>query len=480
MQTSVTPLSDVEYALDVHVSRADLAPRVDAVLKKQRASLNLKGFRPGRVPLSHVRKMVGPQVAYQIAEEVIGEAYRTAVAENEGYDVLGQPRLAHLDYDPEGEGDLHAVVHFGVRPQFELAQLEGVPVTKLVRTFTDEDVAADLRRRLDLAAALEDAPEGAALTESDVAIVDIQPVDAEGNPAGPVQHGAQFLLSDPSLREEIKGALLGAAAGQTVRVDLPHHHADDDPHAHDHDDHTDRYALTVAAVRHRRLPEMDAAFVREQTGGRTEDLDELKAEVRASLERSWERRAREAMEAKMVEQFVEAHTFPIPETLVDTTLDAMLDEVRERNEGHLPPGFDVQGWRDARRDAAAAQVRWLLVKDKLIHEEGLEVTNEDFEAEFEKLAGENVPAEAVRHYFAQQPRLLEQLGDQLLNRRVFASLEKRFEVVEKTREDLEREAAERRAADEARREEEAAAARAAEEAAKPKKRFSLFGRKKEE
>lgn len=486
MDTSVTAQNSVDYTLEIRVPADEIAPRVTAALKGQRAKMNLKGFRPGRVPLSYVKKMVGPEVAVQVAEEVIGEAFKEAVHENDAYDVIGQPRLAELNYDVKEGGDLRAVVHFGVAPQFDLAHMEGVPVTRFVRTFTKEDVEAELEGRRARAATLEDAEEGAAVGEKDVVTVDIQPVSPEGSPSGPVQPDARLLLADPGMRPELAEALVGAHVGDEVRVVLPHLHGPDEEH--DHEDHEDRYRMTVKAVHHRVLPEMDATFIRAQTNEEHEDLDRLRSEVRTQLEQSWERRAQEALEARMVEQFVEAHQFDVPQTLVEATLDALLDEVRERQQGRLPDGFDVAGWREARRPQAEAQVRWLLVKQKLIGEEGIEVTNEDFEAEFEKIAGEGAPAEAVRAYFVQQPRLIEQLGDHLLNRRVFAALGARFTVVDKSREDFAREQAEREAKQaaaeaeqaeaEAQQATETEAAEAATETggeAQPKKR-GLFGR----
>ena len=478
METTVTAQNSVDYTLEIRVPAGEIEPRVTAALKAQRGRLNLKGFRPGRVPLSYVKKMLGPEVAAQVAEEVIGEAFEEAVRGSDAYDVIGQPRLAELDYDLREGGDLRAVVRFGVRPQFELAQMEGVPVTKYVRTFTEEDVEAELESRRARAATLEEAPEGTAVGEKDVVTVDVQPVDPEGEPTGPVQRDARILLADPGIRPELAEALVGKRVGDEVRVELPHQHGPDE--GHDHEDHVDRYRMTVKALHHRVLPPLDAEFVREQTGGEHDDPDQLRAEVRQQLEASWERRAQEALEAKMVEQFVEAHAFDVPGTLVDATLDAMLDEVRERQGGELPDGFDVEGWRAARREQAEAQVRWLLVKEKLIEEEGIEVTNEDFEAEFEKIAGEDAPVEAVKAYFVQQPRMLEMMGDRLLNRRVFDALGGRFAVVEKSREDLERERAERQAAEEAAAEEAAAEVEAepAEAGEEKPKRRGLFGRKK--
>ena len=448
MQTDVRALSEVDYALDIHVPTEDIQAQVTDALKKERGQISLKGFRPGRVPMGVVRKMVGPQVAVHVAETAIGEAYRQAVVEagEDAYDIVGQPRLVHLEFDVDDpEAALQAEVRFGVRPEIALAELDGVPVTRLVRAFTDEDIDADLERRRALAATLEDEPEGTAIGEDHVAIVDIQPVDADGEPTGPQQEGAEIVLANPNLRAELRDGLLGQTAGAEVRVDFPHepevgvsHHADDET---DPDDHVDRYRIAVRKVQRRDLPEMTDEWAKEHTSGAAETVDALREEARKELETSWERRSRQALESKMVEAFVEAHGHvAVPEVLVESAIDAMLDDVRKRSgDAGLPAGFDVAAYREQARPQAERQVRWLLVKEALVEQEGLEVTNEDFEAEFERIAG-GEDVEGVKGFFEQQPQMLQQMGDHLLNQRVFGALESRFDVVDKTREDLEAEA----------------------------------------
>ncbi|PAP76413.1 trigger factor [Rubrivirga marina] len=447
MQTDVRALNSVDYVLDVTVPAEDLQPQIDAALKRERAQMNLKGFRPGKVPMNVVRRMVGPQVAVQIAEQAIGEAYRTAVAENEEIEPLGQPRLVELDFDFEtADQPLKAQVQFGVRPEITLADLSDVPVTRVVRAFTDEDIDADIQRRRDLAAEEEDAPEGTAITTEHVAMVDIQPVDPEGNATGVKQNAARIVMANPDLRPEMVEALEGLTIGDETTVELPHLHGDDE--GHDYDDHVDRYKLTVVDVLERVVPEVDADFIKSQTNGESEDLDDLKGQIREELERSWAARANQALEQKMVEEFVLGHreTVAVPETLVEAALDTMFEEAKKQHGGDLPPTFDVDAWREQNRQQAQDQVRWLLIKDALIEEEGLEVTNEDFEAEFEKLSGDGADAELVKQYFSSQPRLLEQMGDQLLNQRVFGALEGRFRVVEKSADEIRAEAEARREA----------------------------------
>ncbi|WP_412060530.1 trigger factor [Rubrivirga sp. IMCC45206] len=438
MQTDVRALNEVDYVLDVTVPAEDLQPQIDAALKKQRAQMNLKGFRPGKVPMGVVRKMVGPQVSIEVAEQVIGEAYRTAVVENEDIEPLGQPRLTELDFDVEDpEAELKAVVEFGIRPTIALADLSGVPVTRVVRAFTDEDVDADIQRRRDLAATEEDTDEGTTADTSHVVMVDIQPIDADGEPTGPKQNAARIVMGNPDLRPEMVEALTGTQIGDETTVELPRP---------DDEGEIDRYRLTVVDVLQRVVPEMDADFIKSQTG-ESEDLDDLKTQIREELAKSWDARAKQALEQKMVEEFVLGHrdTVPVPATLVDAALDTMFEDVRKRHEGAIPPTFDHEAWRTENRQQAEDQVRWLLIKDQLIEEEGLEVSTEDFEAEFQKLAGDGADAELVKQYFTSQPQMLEQMGDQMLNQRIFGALEGRFTVVEKSADEIRAEAEARRA-----------------------------------
>jgi trigger factor len=446
MDVTINERSPVDFELDIRATNEELEPRLTAALKEQRKKMNLKGFRPGRVPMSIAKKMYGEAIAAQVAEEVVGEAYRDEVAADESRDVLGQPRLTELDY-AMGE-DLHAVVRFSVRPDVELADLSGVQVTKLVREISDEDVEEEVQRRLRRAATL--VPTEEAATEDDVVIVDLQRVDKETDTPiiGERQEGQEIELDDERLRTELKDALVGKKAGDSFKVDLPHQHGPDE--GHDHDDHVDRFLVTVQDVKQRDLPELDEEFIEEQTAGQVETEEEFRDQLRGEMEQAWERMSREMMQEEIVRALLDAHDFPVPETLVETVLDGMEEEVAKQNDGELPEGFDRGGFRAANRENAEAQVRWMLLKDNVMEEEEIELTEEDFEAEFERMA-ENGPFDAamVKQFVAQQPQLLEGIQQRVLNNRLFDALMDRFDIVEKTQEEMEAEMdAEEAAADE--------------------------------
>jgi len=249
MQTEIKEISSVEYELRLHVPAEELQPELDRLLRQIRAHVQLKGFRPGKAPLSLVKKLYGDEVALELAERKIREALEQAVLEPGTYRVIGRPRVLRLDYKPDA--DLHAVLRFGVRPEFELKPLDQETIPHLVHQVTDEEVEEAIKRLQKEEAELVDLPADTPLGAEDYAVVDLQRLDeATGAPIiGEKEEGVSFFLDDPRLREELRQALLGKKAGETVRVDLPHGDEETGEPAHAH-----RYEVRVRETKRRELP----------------------------------------------------------------------------------------------------------------------------------------------------------------------------------------------------------------------------------
>ena len=343
MDVTLHQRTPVDLDLEVRATKEELEPRVKEALKAQRKRMNLKGFRPGKVPVSHVRKMAGPALAAQLAEEVVGEAYREHVAADDAHEVIGQPQLRELEYDLDA--DLRAVITFGVRPEFELADTAGQEVRRLVRPVADEDVEEELGRRLRRAAAL--AETDAPVDADSVAVVDMQVVDRETDtPVIGERHEDQELdLAAERLRTELRDALIGKKAGDQFRVNLPHEHDEDE--GHDHADHTDRFLVTVKMVKARDLPELDEAFVKEQTAGNVETVEAYREMVRSEMEDASRRLGEDVLRGEIVEKLIAAHDFAVPEALVEAVLDEMEGELGAAGQPRLP-------WTTSRRCSASS------------------------------------------------------------------------------------------------------------------------------
>ena len=459
METTIKQVSPAEYELEIHATSEDLAPKLNHALKTQRAQANMKGFRPGKVPLSLVKKMYGQAIAYQVAEQRVQEIYEEEVLKAETHEVLGPPQLTRLDY--ELDSDLDATIRFGVRPEIELRDLSSEKLTKLVHPVTDEDVEGEIERLRSREADLVPLEDEAAGEEDEVT-VDLQRLDeASGTPViGEKEEDVAFFLNDPRLKDALRDALIGKKTDDTFRVNLPHegeHEEDEAPSAlilpagtePSKKSHTHAYQVTVKEVKRRELPELDDEFIQNVTNGEIEDEAAFRQTLQERLEEAWEARSREYLEARIVERMVELHPdVPVPDSVVEMYLDSFVQDVQQRSEGQLPPGFNVDAFRQANREEAERQARWMLLRDQVVKQEGVEVTDEDLDAHFEEQSSEDLPGEMLRRYYTSVPNLMGQLEQQILNKKVFDALAGQFELVEKDREALEAEIEARRAAEE--------------------------------
>ncbi len=446
MQTTIKQVGPVEYELEINAGADDLAPAFQKALRAQQVRTVMKGFRPGKVPLALVKKMYGKDLAHGVADKSIQDAYEALVLEAGEHDVLGQPVITTYEY--EMDGDLRAVVHFGVRPEIDLQDLSGHQVTKLVHEVTEAEVEEEIDRlrqeRADLVP-VEDEPAG----EHDLVVFDLQELDAASRTpiVGKRDEDQSVFLDDPRLDEgpltrALAKALLGARAGDTVRFHFEH----DEAHGQHAAGHVHFFMATLKEVKRRDVPDFDDEFVEEVTEGGVEDVAAFRAEVRRQLETVWERRTGDFLESSLLGKMLELHPVAVPSSVVDVYLDAYVEDVKRRNDDQLPEDFSVQEFRAARRQDAEQQARWMFIRDALIEAEDLAVADEDLEAFFRKEAGdeERISAAELRRFYESVPQLMEQLHQRLLGQKVFDLLADRFELVEKDRETIEHEIEARR------------------------------------
>lgn len=429
METSFNKISDVEYELEVTAKSEDLADEFKAALQRQRTQTEMKGFRPGKVPLNLVKRMHGRAIAYGLAEQKVQEVYQEEVLNKDEYDVLGQPKLTQLDY--EMDGDLRAVIRFGVRPEVDLQDVSGEKISRLKRDVSDEDVDEQIDRiRREHAELVPIGDES--IDENSQVVVDLQQVDEESNTPiiGEKEEDVEFFLDDERLHEELREELLGRKSGDTFRVNLPHG-----------DDHSHRYEVTIKDAKRREMPELDDAFVGEISNDRFVSVDDLRSDLRENLEQAWEQRSRELLDGRIVEKMLELHTVPVPESAVELYLDSFVEDVKQRNDGRLPDRFDEDAFRSANRGEAEKQAKWMLIRDAFIKEEGLEVSEADLDEYFEDAAAENeqLSAEVIRQYYDRM-NMTDRVKQQILSRKVFARLAETFDIEDKDVEAFEEEA----------------------------------------
>ena len=421
MQTTVNKLNDVDYEFEVNVPAAELAPEIDKSLRQQRARTQLKGFRPGKVPLSLVRKLVGDAVGFSIAEKALLDAYKDEILDSKEHDVLGQPNIMKLDY--QLDGDLHAIIRFGVKPDFELADLSKIKIMRLKHDIEEKDIDKEIHR-IQLKEAELTLKEKGKIAKEDQVTVSMQKLDHEsGSPiVGEREEGVVFFMDDDQLQDALKKGLKGKKAGDSFRVDIP---------SEEEGEEATPYEVTIGEVKSRKLPELNTEFVKKVTGDKAENEAGLRDEIRTSMVEVWKRQSDELMEGEMVVSLLDAHDFTLPESAVESYLMGFLEDLKQRNNGELPENFPMEQFREANRHEAQRQARWAIIRDRIIDEQEIEVTEEDIDAHYVEMAnGDEEMAKSFRGYY-EAMNMTDQLRPQLLSKKVFGYLADQFKVEEK-------------------------------------------------
>ncbi|MFB6247433.1 MAG: trigger factor [Salinibacter sp.] len=445
MNTTISKASPVEYELELHATAEEMEPKLKEALKEQRKHMDVQGFRKGKVPLGLVKKMHGDRIGYKVAEEFVQEAFEAEVDESDDIEPLGQPTITELDY--EVDEDLRAVIRFGVRPDVDLQDVSTEQISMLEHEISEADVEEEIERlRTEEADLLpmEDEPAG----EEDFVNIDLQRIDPQTDTPiiGDKDEDLSFFLDDERLKEELREALVGRKAGDTFRVQLPqdphdHDHGPGGPD-HDHGDGDDRlYEVTVNDVKARDLPPFDEAFVRRVSEQEFEDPEAFREEVQRQLQQQWDEQAREMVQGEIIDKMLELHPVPVPESVIETYLDSFVKQVEEEHDGELPDDFDEEHFRNRNRRDAEKQGRWMLIRDKIIEEEGLEVSDEELQAFFAEQAegDDEVSAQQIEQFYRQMPRMMDRVKQQILSDKVYDLLIERFDVQHKSREEFEEE-----------------------------------------
>ncbi|MDA1029183.1 MAG: trigger factor [Bacteroidetes bacterium] len=428
MQTEIKKITDVEYDLEIIAAAADLATEIDESINKQKSRTTMKGFRAGKVPTAMVRKMYGKSLAYGIAEETVQRTFKAEILDNKNYDVLGQPVITDIEY--EFEGDLKAVVRFGVRPTFGLENLSKAKVFRLVHEVTDVDVQKEIEILLGQHAELTTV-DGPAKADSYV-MVDMQRLDEKGKkPQGEVQKDVPFLLSDENLIPELKKAVTGMKVGKSAKVTFPGMKGHDDRH----------YEVTLTEVKRRDLPELDDEMVKKVTNDQVENAVALRSQIREQLISGWDQRSNELFQTDVIEKLIELHDFEVPNSVIEMYLEAFLKDAADKNKSKkLAPGFDVEGFKNSRRAQADSQARWMFIRDVIIADQAIEVTEDDHEAHFAKMAAQGgFGADMMKTYYKSMPQLMDQMEQGIVSEKVFAFLGENLKVIDKDKDAYEKE-----------------------------------------
>ena len=403
MSLQVEKLEKNMAKLTVEVPAEEVEAALQNAYLKNRKQISVPGFRKGKVPRQMIEKMYGPEVFYDdAANALIQKAYPQAADECE-LEIVSRPAVDIVQLEKGKPFIFTAEV--ALKPEVTLGQYKGIEVEKVDTTATDEEVAAELDKERE-ANSRTITVEDRAVQDGDMTVIDFEGfVDGEAFEGGkgtdyPLTIGSGAFI--PGFEEK----LVGAEIGKEVEVDVTF---PEEYHAKELAGKPAVFKCTVKEIKVKELPELDDDFAQDVSDFDT--LEEYKADVRKKVEEKKAADAKAKKEDAVIEKIIEGATMEIPDAMVETQAERMVDEFAQRlqmqgltMEQYLQfTGGNVQALVEQSKPQALKRIQSRLVLEAVVAAENLTASDEELDAELGRMAEQyKMEVEKLKEMFTEE------------------------------------------------------------------------------
>lgn len=403
--------SSTRTTLEIEVPAEEVQEAFAAVTRSYTKKASIPGFRKGRAPEAVVQKRFGDQIKEDVLEALLPDALAAAVEERK-LSVLGRPHIEDLKWEPPGP--IRFSARLDLKPPVDPGEYKGVPVEDHPVEPADDEVSSVIDRIREAHAEFHPI-EGRSAAPGDFAVADIAgsfvEILAPGQSPRTFRDEKLTLeVGHPDSMPEINEALRGSAVGETrtFRKSFP----DDFPNEEFRGKMVD-YAVTLAALKEKKLPSVDDEFARVVSEGDT--VETLREKVRTRLRHEKEADRRRRFRRAILDTLLSRREIPAPEVLVDSeTTAALRDYARYLAANGVDP--QKEDWDRLRKEArpgAERRVKEYLLLDAIAEREGIEVSDTELEAEFKRAAAQRGVEPAVLREEMTKAGGLDALRDEL-------------------------------------------------------------------
>ena len=365
----------IEVSIPVDAIDAETAKVAGDFQKKMR----MPGFRPGKAPLSLVKKNLESDIRSKVVENLIPR-YLDKQFEQEQLKVVSRPDILDVHFTP-GEPMVFKA-EFEVAPQFELGEYRGLEVPYAEPVVTDADVQERLesmRQSRATYANVDPRP----LEDGDFSLISLESTSGVEEPVKSDEMMPEIAGGDtmPAFTEGLRGASPGDE--RDVEVTYPDDYGSDKLAGK-----TVAFHIHVKGVRRKELPELNDEFAQDLGDYRT--VDEVRETVRKNILSQREGEAQQQAKAKLIDKLVDAHDFPVPQIYVDRQIE---NRMSQRLAALANQGVDISklkpDWtklRESQGPEANREVRASLLLGKIADREGIHATNDEVDKQVEQVA----------------------------------------------------------------------------------------------
>jgi len=374
-----------EFTLALSISAEDFEKAVNKAYNKEKGNIAIPGFRKGKAPRAIIEKRYGEGVFYDDALDIaFPEAYEKAV-EEAGITPVDNP----FDFDIKeiGKNGVELICKVTVKPEVKIENYKGLSAVKAPTEVTDEEVEADLQKKLEQNARIIPV-EGRAVQNGDIAVIDFEGfADGEAFEGGKAEE-YELEIGSGSFIPGFEDQIIGHSVDEEfdVNVNFPEDYAETLAGK------AATFKIKLHAIKAKELPVADDEFVKDVSEFDT--LDEYKADIRKTLEDQKKTASDRNFENEIFDKLANILDAEIPEVMINRTVDNMISEFRYNVESQGIPfeqylgylGMSVDSIKETYRERAEKEVKIELALEKIAELENIEITDEDVEAEYKTMS----------------------------------------------------------------------------------------------
>jgi trigger factor len=424
MKAELIDVSECKKNLDIEIPQEIVDAEIAHIAQDFAKKARVPGFRPGKAPVAVVKTRYREEIISEMMHHLLPKYFGDAVDERK-LEIVRAPQFESVDYASGKPLRFKAV--FEVYPSLNVTNYTDVPVEQVSTAVQESEVDESLKRLQEEMAELAPVVEDRPIQQGDFAEISFTgTIQGEEEPINAEKAVAE--IGGKNTLKEFTDNLLGMKAGEektfsvSYRADYPEKRLAGK---------TAEYKVKVETVKRKEVPEVNDEFA--QRFGDYKAVDDLRKKIREDIEKHKSEGAQEQMREKILEWLEDNNEFEIPESLVERQLQVRVQRlVRDlARQGINPQRLDVD-WGKIREDQqkqAIRDVKGSLILDYISNKENIRVTDEDIEAEIDKIAAETQrPKEKVQEVLGKDSGL-DRLAEQIRNKKTMDFLQERARIL---------------------------------------------------
>jgi len=369
LETKINVISESVNELEVIAAYDDIKSLLDENVQKQMKSIQIDGFRKGKVPPAVIKRIYGDSLEYTAAEKVANKLF-WQIEKEQNLKPINEPALTDIDFKPNEK--LTFKVSYEIFPKIEPQGYSGLEIEVPDYKVTDAEIESEVTRLLEANATYEDAE-----TVEDAKYLltaDIFTADENGVSTGiKMESDYKINLTNKNINKEIFDNALNKHIGDTFSFsfDEAHEHHDDVPHEHK----KIFYSVVIKNIQKIVYPELNEEFLKKVTHDKITTEAELRENIQKDLLSYYESSTNDMAELKLEQAVLKNNSFSPPKVFIKNYLDHLVkDEIDNYKKKKKKVNPEVI--REKLALKAENSVKWILLKDKIIEKENILLSDE--------------------------------------------------------------------------------------------------------